>query len=369
MSGRAHAVMYRSMSLRTVFPKNAGFAQTHWPRRWLVHHAPLARFERLAEAPDLSSPKALLDRMTREGLPLFVERHGEPFHEVEVSSRDPDLFANGATYTCFGVERFVPAVAELLHEIRSELDLPSLAPTCHGYISGAGARIRAHFDRQENLAIQLSGKKRWQLADNRTVAFPHENHALGTPPTRALRRLARAWPTEMPKPARTVRMRPGSALFLPRGMWHTTETLSTSLSLTLIFPVPNWAQTLTSRLLERLLLEESFREPAARSPSGLAARREEFVSAARAVCEEGEDRYVLARGVRPHVRRGRLEAKGVTIALLPRYVPFVRWVVSRDGSFAVTDAPLAAGATIEAAGILSFLEAHGILQRASPAPL
>jgi 50S ribosomal protein L16 3-hydroxylase len=276
--------------LATVFPKQTGFAATHWPRRALLHHGPLSRFEHLAAAPELSSPTALLDAMARRGFPLFVEREREPFHEVDVSFNDPNLFAKGATYTCFGVERFVPAVRDLLDAIKCDLGLRSVVPTCHGYISGRAARIRAHFDRQENLSIQVIGRKRWQLAENRTVAFPHENHALGTRPAKTLRRLARTWPTTMPEAARTVVMRPGSALFFPRGMWHATETLTTSLSLTLIFPVPNWAQTLSAKLLERLTLDERFREPASESPRALAARIDDFIRAAREVCEEGKDR-------------------------------------------------------------------------------
>lgn len=287
------------MGFRTIFPNNAGFAKTHWPRRSLLHHGPLSRFEHLGAAPELSSPTAILDAMARRGFPLYVERDGEPFHEVDISSRDPNLFAKGATYTCFGVERFVPAVRELLSEIKSDLELPSLAPTCHGYVSGAGSRIRAHFDRQENLSIQVVGKKRWQLADNDTIAFPHENHALGTPPARTLRRVASRWPTRMPKPTRTVLMRPGSALFFPRGMWHSTVTMTTSLSLTLIFPVPNWAQALTARLLERLTLEEQFREPVSTAPRALEARTEDFVRAAHEVCADGQVRDVMSPGRRP----------------------------------------------------------------------
>jgi 50S ribosomal protein L16 3-hydroxylase len=356
------------MGLRAVFPTHANFATTHWPRRSLLHHGPLSRLEHLATAPELSSPTALLEAMVRRRLPLFVERDGEPFHEVDVSLDDPSLFAHRATYTCFGVDRFVPAVRELLYEIKCDLELPSLAPTCHGYVSGAAARIRAHFDKQENISIQVVGKKRWLVAENHTVAFPHENHALRTPPAPALRQLASKWPTTMPEPARTILMRPGSALFFPRGMWHSTDTVTPSVSLTLIFPVPNWGQTLTARLLDRLMLEERFRQPASTSASALAERADAFVRAAREVCEAGEGRYVLSPGRRPTLRRSVLEAKGVTIALIPRYVPFVRWVLSRTGPFIVAEAPSLLVTMVEAAGIVAFLEAHGVLRRASKLP-
>ena len=353
------------MGLQTIFPKNAGFARTHWPRRPLLHHGPLSRLDELAAAPELSSPTAILDAMARRRFQLYVQRQGEPFHEVEISSSGPSLFAKGATYTCFGVERFVPAVRDLLYEIKCDLELPALAPTCHGYVSGTGARIRAHFDRQENLSIQVVGRKRWQLAENHTVTFPDENHALGTRPAKTLRRLSNKWPKRMPKPTRTVLMRPGSALFFPRGMWHATETMTPSVSLTLIFPVPNWAQTLTARLLERLTLEERFREPASSSPAALTALTEGFVRAAREVCAEGEGRYVLSPGQRPALRRARLEAKGVTIAIIRRYVPLVRWILSRPGPFALAEAPSSAATRVEAAGVVSFLESHGVLRRAS----
>lgn len=354
------------MGVSTLFPKNPRFEETHWPRRSLVYHGPLARFERLVGAEELASPKALFDASARAGsvVELWMDEEGEPFRQEAVS---PDaaatLYRAGLTAACFGVERYVPAVRELLYDVKCDLGLPSLAPTCHAYLSSTGARIRPHFDKQENLVIQLTGRKRWRLAENKTVAFPHENHVLGRALPPGLERLSLEWPVAMPKPARSVILRPGSALFLPRGTWHSTVSLAPSLSLTVLLQAPNWAQALTERLLERLSMDARFREPMSSSPADLAARSHDFVRAAQAVCEETEDRYVVASGARPRLRRGRLETHGLSIALEGRYVPFVRWIVSRKKPFAIADAARGGESVVEAAGIVSFLEEHGILRR------
>jgi 50S ribosomal protein L16 3-hydroxylase len=356
------------MGLSTVFPRNARFKQTHWPRRLLAHHGPLARFAGLVKAPELRSPKALFDASARaeSELELWFDREGEPFRRAAVSpAAAATLHTAGLTVACFGVERYVPAVSDLLYDLKCDLGLPSLRPTCHAYLSSTGARIRPHFDKQENLVIHLSGEKRWQLAENETVAFPHENHVLGRPLPPGLERLSLEWPLRMPERARSLTLRAGSALFVPRGTWHSTLSVTTSLSLTILLQVPNFAQSLTERLLERLSLDARFREPVSNSSADFAARSEDFVRAARAVCDEPRDSWVVAPGTRPRLRGRKLEANGLSIAIDARYVPLVRWVTAQKRPFGLADAPRASESMIEAAGVVAFLEEHGVLARAT----
>ena len=342
--------------LRAIFPKHAAFETTHWPSRALLQHGPLARLKRLAATRELSSPHAFIEAVARARVTLFVERQGERPFETLVSPAEVERYGAGTTFSCFAAERIVPAVAALLSTLTRELALPGVSPTCHAYFSTRGARVRAHFDRQENLAIHLWGKKRWQIAENETIAFPFEDHALGTAPPRALQRLARDWPVAMPASTRTVAMRPGTALFLPRGMWHATETVTASLSLTILFPLESWAQTLTAQLLQRLLLEPRFREPAWTSPHALA---EDFAAAARAVCDP-ERRVVVVDDAHPRLRGRTLETEAVAIAIDARYVPFVRRILKRR---AFTVGETSAGLTpSEVSAIVSFLVAHGVLE-------
>jgi 50S ribosomal protein L16 3-hydroxylase len=347
------------MRLREIFPKHRAFEESHWPTRSLFHHGPLERLGRLASARQLATPEAFFETAARVGIPLFVERQGERSRDALVAPTDPDRLARGTTYTLAAAERVVPAIAELVARLGEELALPAVTPTCHVYLSTKGARVRPHFDRQENLAIHIWGKKRWQIAENETIAFPFEDHALGTPPPRALQALAREWPTAMPASARSIPMRPGTALFLPRGMWHTTETLTTSLSITIIFPLANWAEALTGKLLQRLLLDPKFREPAWCSPDALA---DAFAAAARAVCDDAGGRVVVVDEVRPRLRGRRLETETLSIALDARYVPLVRWMLAAR-SVRMAEAPGWLSPS-ETSGVVSFLESHGVLRRA-----
>jgi ribosomal protein L16 Arg81 hydroxylase len=285
------------MKLADIFPKHVDFKVTHWPERSLVHHGPLARLGRVATARPFSSADAFLSTAARARIPLWVERNGEPSRQQLVPPDAEDLFEKGAIYTCFGAERLVPSLGQLLRTLERELDLPNVTLTCHAYLSAKGARVRPHFDRQENLGLHLWGNKRWWIAENETIAFPHENQALGEPTNPALRRITRGkrWPTRMPSP-RSIPMRPGTAIFLPRGLWHATVTRTTSLSLTVLFLVPSWADVLGERLRARLLLDASFRRPAV----GPARPAEDaFVSAARAVAA------AEARATRAAARRFR----------------------------------------------------------------
>lgn len=345
------------MRLRAIFPKHPHFEASHWPGRALVHHGSLERLGRLAKAPELASPEAFFGTASRAGIPLFVERRGERPEEAFVSKDDPDLLGNGATFSLFATERVVPAVAELLTALGEELALPGVKATCHAYLSAKGARVRPHFDRQENLAIHLWGRKRWRIAPNETIAFPFEDHALGTPPPRALQALVRDWPTDLPASTRTIPVRPGTAIFLPRGYWHATETQTLSLSLTIIFPLSSWAHALTGRLLQRLLHDPRFRAPAFTTPEALA---EDFAAAARAVCA-GDERVIIVDEARPRLRGRTLETKGASITLDARYVPLLRWMLeARSFTMSMAKARLPSS---EVASVVSFLESHGVVRR------
>jgi hypothetical protein len=157
-------------------------------------------------------------------------------------------------------------------------------------------------------------------------------------------------------------MRPGTAVFLPRGVWHTTATLTTSLSITVIFPLANWAQALTGKLLQRLLLDPKFREPAWCSPHALA---DAFAAAARAVCDDAGGHVTVVDEVRPRLRGRRLETETLSIALDARYVPLVRWMLAAR-SVRMAEAPGRLSPS-ETFGVVSFLESHGVLRRVRPA--
>lgn len=144
-----------------------------------------------------------------------------------------------------------------------ELGLYTPARTNAGlYASPPGAGVAPHFDRNENLTIQLVGTKRWAVAGNRQVPYPLEGHVAGAPlPLRLRTHGARELPGAMPPGAETVELRPGAVLYVPFGHWHETGTVTPSVSLNLSFQPLTWGEWLGHSLISALEAYPEWREP------------------------------------------------------------------------------------------------------------
>ena len=70
----------------------------------------------------------------------------------------------------------------------------------------------------------------------------------------------RSYPKRMPKAARTVRMREGSALYLPRGYWHDTVVQGDSLAVCFAVKPQIWAGVLLDVLRRRLIQDPGWRQ-------------------------------------------------------------------------------------------------------------
>lgn len=147
--------------------------------------------------------------------------------------------------------------------IGRELGLYTPARTNAGiYVSPPGAGVPPHFDRNENLTIQLVGAKRWAIAGNREVPYPLEGHVVGAPPSPRLRtHRGGPLPGEMPPGAETVELQPGTVLYVPFGHWHETGTVTPSVSLNLSFQPVTWVEWLSSSLISALEARPEWREP------------------------------------------------------------------------------------------------------------
>jgi hypothetical protein len=146
-------------------------------------------------------------------------------------------------------------VVSQFHEIH-----PPLARFCRGlekaflhavqaniYLTPPGARgFRVHYDTHDVLVLQIAGAKDWRLWDRLPVAAPTRR----TPHER--RHQA---PEE---PPHEVRLRPGDALYVPRGVLHDAQADAAgeaSLHATIGLLEPSWAEAMRA-LVDQLELEE-----------------------------------------------------------------------------------------------------------------
>ena len=69
-------------------------------------------------------------------------------------------------------------------------------------------------------------------------------------------------PERMPADSRSIVLEPGSLLFVPRGVWHSTHASSDALSLNFTYSAPTWIDLLMAALRSRLAQASEWRETA-----------------------------------------------------------------------------------------------------------
>jgi ribosomal protein L16 Arg81 hydroxylase len=211
------------------------FCAEYWDRKPLYLADGSDRFASLADA-------ATLRRLVESGTPWQYRRlpemyidsgfvpHEDLVHEyVDMDGRVAraprmdrvrQLLLNGATANCFGQEAHFPELMALKlafaqafsAEVETSLfysqkDHPGLAP---------------HYDCGEIFVLQISGRKRWFVSDQR-----HVNPIVGYGGPVAYDDKA---------PHATIELEPGDLLYLPRGTFHhacalTEESLHTSVAI------------------------------------------------------------------------------------------------------------------------------------------
>jgi bifunctional lysine-specific demethylase and histidyl-hydroxylase NO66 len=143
-------------------------------------------------------------------------------------------FADGYTIVLDSVQRYVRAVASLVHAIEVELNF---AAQVNAYITRPGSQgFVAHYDDHDVLILQIRGSKIWHLYDGVDVA-PHE----------IIRHVPVA-PDALPSPT-DVRLEVGDVLYLPRGRVHAAEATSeVSVHLTIGLHAPTLLMLVTRAL-------------------------------------------------------------------------------------------------------------------------
>jgi 50S ribosomal protein L16 3-hydroxylase len=134
-------------------------------------------------------------------------------------------------------------------------DLGQVESRCKAslFITPAGWTTEEHFDPNENFTIQLRGRKRWNIAPNDLIKHPVDRFTCSDTISSRMSTYYAYETLAPPKVCCSQEMDPGSMLYVPRGYWHSVESLTESVSLNFCIMPETWVSFLMP-VIERLLL-------------------------------------------------------------------------------------------------------------------
>lgn len=87
------------------------------------------------------------------------------------------FFDDGVSVNLEEFDRVCPAAGLWLDALAEELGVPRRFLGCSAFVSPVGSGLPLHFDDKDVVVVQVSGVKRWRLADNTGLRHPTANYA------------------------------------------------------------------------------------------------------------------------------------------------------------------------------------------------
>ena len=141
--------------------------------------------------------------------------------------------------TLYFVNVPLPALTDSLADF---LGAPRRKVLASLFFTPAGGGAVPHFDKNENFTIQLTGAKRWQVGETPMVPRAPDSYTLGS--SVIMPALAPLLAEAQRPPERTVDLKPGTLLYVPRGTVHHTGAGEPSWSLNLSYCPAMWLDLL-----------------------------------------------------------------------------------------------------------------------------
>ncbi|MGY1652807.1 cupin domain-containing protein [Geodermatophilus sp. SYSU D01119] len=225
----------------------AVFAEQHWSRRPLLTRAEdtgesFADLLTLADVDELLSRRGLRTpfiRIAKDGAVVDAKRFttsgGAGAEVADQVSSDAvlRLFADGSTVVLQGLHRLWPPLIEFADQLAADLGHPTQV---NAYITPPSSRgFSPHYDVHDVFVLQVAGEKHW------TIHEPVLEEPLRTQPWND--RAAEVAAAAQREPVIDAVLRPGDALYLPRGYLHSAVALGrTSAHLTIgVHSVTRWS--------------------------------------------------------------------------------------------------------------------------------
>ena len=158
---------------------------------------------------------------------------------------------------------YVPDLRRCIAELQARLQLPAgTFGKAIAYAAPRGGGLPAHFDAYSNFIFQISGEKVWKLRENENVHDPVEHYDQHEYPY-VPDELRAYWSGEAPDARLSDGwievLRPGSLMFLPRGIWHKTESSDATLSINITFSSPTYLDAILAELRRCLVADARWR--------------------------------------------------------------------------------------------------------------
>jgi ribosomal protein L16 Arg81 hydroxylase len=195
----------------------ARFLSEYWTKKPLYVKGEKGRFEHVFSWADLNRiltwhppPQPQL-RLFQEGSMVDLRRYIDgPVGNLRLNPGGlMALLAQGATMIMDGVQEVSPSILDLTSSFEDALSCPCAANVYAGWRTQKGFNV--HWDAHEVFAVQLSGRKRWQVfAPTRIDPLADDSDA-AQPPTAP--------------PIWDGILSDGDVLYLPRGYWHVAYPL------------------------------------------------------------------------------------------------------------------------------------------------
>jgi ribosomal protein L16 Arg81 hydroxylase len=268
------------------------FFAEHWQSRMAL--LPLA-VEALAFIRESVGPldPARLAGMAREGAQAWLANEFVAHSVFPIAPTNAaQLRDTGATL--YFINLPLPALTDSLADF---LGAPRRKVLASLFFTPAGGGAVPHFDKNENFTIQLTGAKRWQVGEAPMVPNTPDSYTLGS--TAVTPALAPLLAGVQRPPERTVDLRPGTLLYVPRGTVHHTGAGEPSWSLNLSYCPSTWLDLLLAGLRETLGSSPRWRgtvtgaggDPAAQSANCLP----ELIAELRTLLDDPAQAEALAR--------------------------------------------------------------------------
>lgn len=235
-------------------------------RAWPDDHFVIHRRPRELPAIFREGPLASFDALSEVygGRVQIAGGRGDNHLQFTVEQAQPQHLRSIGVTVFFGddVSPYVPAAPEFLRSLEAALGAPAGIGAIRTFASAPGGGLEPHYDQGETFIVQLEGRKELRLAKNRR--YPLLQFIPGKPPVdEHFAEFPEGFPDRAPPDDVVVTMKPGSILFIPRGMWHRTEAGSSeaSYSASICVDTPSSLELLLASLRLQLRQSPEWRKP------------------------------------------------------------------------------------------------------------